>query len=153
MQDYMGEAQPQRQPQQSGQSGQHMCACNTPAGTSQVSGNMMPGYNVGISQGGSMNMQGMSTTPSPSLMPIPAGTTTLDSTQFLNGYLQTMIGKNVTVEFLFGTGTLSDRTGMLMNVGANFITIREIGSNNLLICDFFSIKLVRVYQGTTGMIG
>ncbi len=117
---------------------QQPCSCNTQAGTSQTAG-----YNAGISQGG---MLPAGTVLSPSLM--PQGSTTLDSTQFLNGYLITQIGKDVTVEFLFGTGTLSDRTGNLLAVGANYIVLRELGSNNLLVCDFFSIKIVRIYQRT-----
>ncbi|ADU27713.1 hypothetical protein [Ethanoligenens harbinense] len=119
--------------------GQQHCACETPAGMANTGGSssaayqtgtaatgVTTGYNAGISQG---------------------GMAVLDSTQFLNGYLRSFIGRSVTVEFLFGTGTLSDRTGTLMNVGANYITLREFGTSNLLVCDFFSIKLVRVYQG------
>lgn len=142
MEDYMGTG-----------AGQQPCSCNTQAGTSNLPAGAgsgayqtgtaasgmttgMPGYNAGISQGGTIFPP---TT-------VPVGTTTMDSTQFLNGYLQTYIGRSVTVQFLFGTDTLTDRTGTLINVGANYITIREFGTNNLLICDFFSIKIVRVYQ-------
>lgn len=132
MNDYLG----------TGTAQQH-CACNTPAGTSQASG----GYNAGISQGGTLPA-GVNNTLSPGLIPMQPGSTTLDSLQFLNGYLRTQIGQNVTVEFLFGTGTLTDRTGTLTGVGANYIIIRELGTNNLLVCDFFSIKLVRIYQST-----
>lgn len=136
MNDYMGTNQ------------QH-CACSTPAGTSNTTGGAgtsasitvgIPNYNAGISQGGTLPGD---TTLSPSLMP---GTAAMNSNQFLNGYLRSYIGRNVTVQFLFGTDTLTDRTGVLVNVGANYISIREFGSNNLLICDFFSIKIVRVYQ-------
>ncbi|MFT8888837.1 MAG: hypothetical protein ABF449_09635 [Ethanoligenens sp.] len=150
MNDYMGTG-----------TGQQHCACDTQAGTSNVAASsgsgayqtgtaatgMTPGlagYNAGISQGGVIPMQGMSTMPSPSLM--PAGSTVMDSTQFLNSYLRAYIGRNVTVQFLFGTDTLTDRTGTLVNVGANYITLREFGTSNLLVCDFFSIKIVRVYQ-------
>ncbi len=138
--------------------GTQHCACDTPAGSANtVGGDGMGayqtgtaatgvttgsmGYNAGISQGGSVPI---SSPMSPSLMP---GGTVMDSTQFLNGYLRTYIGRSVTVQFLFGTDTLTDRTGTLVNVGANYITIQEFGTNNLLICDFFSIKIVRVYQG------
>lgn len=137
--------------------GQQPCACNTQAGTSNaaVAGSGayqmgtaatglttgLPGYNAGISQGGMMPVEPMY----PAMVP-PVGTTVLSSIQFLNGYLHTFIGRSVTVQFLFGTDTLTDRTGTLVNVGANYITIKEFGSNNLLVCDFFSIKIVRVYQ-------
>ena len=118
------------------------------AGISQSSAYAQPalpsGMNSGINTAG-LNAAGVSG----SGTAIPAaGSTVLDSTQFLNGYLQTQIGKSVTVEFLFGTDTLSDRTGTLLAVGANYIVIREIGTQNQLVCDFFSIKIVRIYQST-----
>lgn len=120
------------------------------AASAQTAGGV---YNAGISQGGSFAPQGLAATPSPSLLPGTAvqagGGTVLDSSQFLNGYLRTLIGRSVTVQFLFGTDTLTDRTGTLMAVGANYIVVREFGTQNLLVCDFFSIKIVRVYQQGT----
>lgn len=109
------------------------------AGISQSSAFVQPALPGGLPSGG---LSGSGTA-------VPAsGSTVLNSTQFLNGYLQTQIGKSVTVEFLFGTDTLSDRTGTLLAVGANYIVIREIGTQNQLVCDFFSIKIVRIYQST-----
>lgn len=70
---------------------------------------------------------------------------TLTSTQYLNGYLRTQIGKRVNVEFLIGTSTLTDRTGTLVAVGANYIVINEIETDDMLVCDFYSIKFVRIY--------
>lgn len=67
---------------------------------------------------------------------------TLESTEYMNGYLRTQIGKMVRVEFLIGTGTLIDRTGMLLNVGANYITIRQVQTDDLVVCDFYSIKFI-----------
>lgn len=66
----------------------------------------------------------------------------LTSTEYMNGYLRTQIGKMVRVEFLIGTGTLIDRTGTLLSVGANFITIRQVQTNDIVVCDFFSIKFI-----------
>jgi len=70
---------------------------------------------------------------------------TLQSTQYFNGFLRTQIGKKVTVDFLIGTNTLVDKTGTLLGVGANFILINEIETDDLLICDFYTIKFVKVY--------
>jgi len=67
---------------------------------------------------------------------------TLESTEYLNGYLRTQIGKIVRVEFLIGTGTLIDRTGTLLSVGANYITIRQVQTDDIVVCDFFSIKFI-----------
>lgn len=71
---------------------------------------------------------------------------TLDSTQFLNGALRTQLGQKVTVDFLIGTNTLVDKTGTLLAVGANYIVINEIETDDILFCDFFTIKFVRVYH-------
>ncbi len=67
---------------------------------------------------------------------------TLQSTEYLNGYLRTQIGKMVRIEFLIGTGTLLDRTGTLLSVGANFLTIRQVQTDDIVACDFFSIKFI-----------
>ncbi len=67
---------------------------------------------------------------------------TLESTEYLNGYLRTQIGKMVRIEFLIGTGTLIDRTGTLLDVGANFVTIRQVQTDDIVVCDFFSIKFI-----------
>lgn len=67
---------------------------------------------------------------------------TLSSVEYLNGFLRTQIGKRVRVEFLIGTGTLLDRTGTLLSVGANYINIRLIESDDIMTCDFFSIKFI-----------
>lgn len=71
---------------------------------------------------------------------------TLESTQFLNGALRTQLGQKVTVDFLIGTGTLVDKTGTLLAVGANYIIINELETDDILFCDFFTIKFIRVYH-------
>lgn len=80
------------------------------------------------------------------LQPITATTQpqamTLESTEYMNGFLRTQIGKIVRVEFLIGTGTLIDRTGTLLSVGANYITIRQVQTDDIILCDFFSIKFI-----------
>ena len=89
--------------------------------------------------------QGQTATPSdlapitPTTQPEPL---TLTSTEYLNGFLRTQIGRKVRVEFLIGTGTLLDRTGTLIGVGANYINLRLIESDDIMTCDFFSIKFI-----------
>lgn len=70
---------------------------------------------------------------------------TVESLQYLNGFLRTQIGRRVRVEFLLGTNTLTDRTGTLLGVGANYILINESDSDDLLACDFYNIKFIRFY--------
>jgi len=67
---------------------------------------------------------------------------TLESTEYLNGYLRTQIGKMARIEFLIGTGTLIDRTGTLLSVGANYITLSQVQTNDTIVCDFYSIKFI-----------
>lgn len=88
-------------------------------------------------------------TQQPSTMPITPLTqpvpVTTESIQFINGYLRTQIGRKVTVDFLIGTNTLVDRTGTLLGVGANYILINELETDDITVCDFYTIKFVRIY--------
>ena len=68
-----------------------------------------------------------------------------DSLQYMNGFLRTQIGRRVRVEFLLGSNSLTERTGILVAVGSNYIIINEMGTRDLLACDFYNIKFVRFY--------
>ena len=70
---------------------------------------------------------------------------TTESLQYMNGFMRTQIGRNVTVQFLIGTNTLVDRTGTLLAVGANYILINELETDDILLCDFYSIKFMKFY--------
>lgn len=70
---------------------------------------------------------------------------TADSLQYLNGFIRTQIGRRVQVEFLVGTNTITDRTGILVAVGANYILINETETDDLLACDFYNIKFIKFY--------
>ena len=65
--------------------------------------------------------------------------------EYLNAILQKFVGHKVLVEFLIGTNTLTDRSGYLLEVGANYLILNEMETDDLLICDFYSVKFVRVY--------
>jgi len=71
---------------------------------------------------------------------------TLESTEYLNGYLRTQIGKKVSVAFLIGTESYIDKSGTLLAVGANFILIKQAGSNEIVSCDFYAIKFITIYK-------
>ena len=70
---------------------------------------------------------------------------TAESMEFLNGFLRTQIGREVLVQFLIGTNTFTDRTGTLVGVGANYILLRPANSDDIIACDFFSIKFITFY--------
>ena len=67
-------------------------------------------------------------------------------TQYTQGWLTTQIGKRVKVEFLIGTDMFIDREGTLVDVGISYIIINEIETDDLLLCDIYSIKFVRIYR-------
>lgn len=69
---------------------------------------------------------------------------TLGSDIYIPGYLRTQIGNLIRVEFLIGT-QLTDRTGILTDVGASFIVLRA-ANGDLIVCDMFSIKFVTILQ-------
>lgn len=84
-------------------------------------------------------------TTGPSYAPAPGFTpTTVENPYFLAGYLQNYIGRKVRIEFLVGTTTMTDRTGTLLTVGASYVVIQPIDSDDLMICDLYSIKFVTV---------
>jgi hypothetical protein len=70
---------------------------------------------------------------------------TLESTEYLNGFLRTQIGKKVRIEFLIGTGTLVDKFGTLLSVGANYLVIKQAETDDKVVCDFYSIKFITFY--------
>lgn len=61
-------------------------------------------------------------------------------------FLREQIGKLMRVEFLIGTNNLTDRVGILEDVGASYILLRSIESNNLVYCDIYAIKFVTIAE-------
>ena len=61
-------------------------------------------------------------------------------------FLREQIGKLVRVEFLIGTNNLTDRIGVLEDVGISYILLRSIESGNLLYCDIYAIKFVSISE-------
>lgn len=69
----------------------------------------------------------------------------IKSTLYIAGYLNTQIGKLVRVEFLIGN-VLTDRTGVLVQVGVSYIIIRPFEVVGTVLCDLYSIKFVTVIE-------
>ena len=62
-------------------------------------------------------------------------------------FLREQIGKLMRVEFLIGTNNLTDRIGILEDVGASYILLRSVESDNLIYCDIYSIKFITISSG------
>jgi hypothetical protein len=74
----------------------------------------------------------------------------VDDINYNQGYLRTMIGRYVKIEFLIGTNLFIDREGILEKVGISYVVIKEAGTGNELMCDIYSIKFVEIYDGNKG---
>jgi hypothetical protein len=70
---------------------------------------------------------------------------TVEDYQWTQGYLVTQIGRTVRIEFLIGESMLTDRRGTLLNVGIDYVVIQEADSDDIVICDLYSIKFVTTY--------
>lgn len=68
----------------------------------------------------------------------------LTNSIYTPAFLREQIGKLMRVEFLIGTNNLTDRVGILEDVGASYILLRSIESNNLVYCDIYAIKFVTI---------
>lgn len=71
-----------------------------------------------------------------------------DSLQYMNGYLRTQVGKMAEIEFLVGNNNTAIKRGYITNVGANYIILRELNGNGKIICDYYNIKFVTIFDDT-----
>lgn len=113
--------------------------------------NIMPGMMPGMFQGAPAPMQPINQAtpiidnpPSP-FTQAPGSPTELDK-EYTQGYLKTQIGKRVKIFFLIGTNIVQDRDGILADVGISYLVLREPQTNNLILCDIYSVKFVTIYQ-------
>lgn len=59
-------------------------------------------------------------------------------------FLREQIGKLMRVEFLIGTNNLTDRVGILEDVGASYILLRSIENDNIVYADIYAIKFITI---------
>ena len=59
-------------------------------------------------------------------------------------FLREQIGKLMRVEFLIGTNNITDRIGILADVGASYILLRSFENDSLVYCDLYSIKFITI---------
>ncbi len=65
---------------------------------------------------------------------------------FLPGYLRTLIGRTIRAEFLIFKDFMEERTGMLTDVGANYIVLQDPHTRNCVLCDSHSLKFITVVE-------
>lgn len=73
--------------------------------------------------------------------PVAQSVPVMTNQGYVQAYLTSQIGRYVTVEFLLGTSLLSDKSGLLTDVGINYIVLTD-ASRNRVMCDLYSIKFV-----------
>lgn len=73
-------------------------------------------------------------------------TNTVQDQAFTQGFLKTLIGKRIRATFLIGTQMLTDRVGILTDVGVSYIVINPEGTNIRTMCDLYAIKFVDIYE-------
>ena len=76
---------------------------------------------------------------------IPPTSPIINNPLYNQGWLKTQIGKFISIDFLIGNMYI-DRQGILEEVGISYIVIKESGTNNMLMCDIYSIKFVTVFN-------
>ena len=110
---------------------------NMPA---DIVGVMMPPSNQGQNNITPMQNQNLIQEITDFSKPFPV---TAESIQYMNGFIRTQIGRRAQIEFLIGNAELVEKDGFLLGVGANYILINEIGTNDITVCDFYNIKFIR----------
>lgn len=74
------------------------------------------------------------------------GPPVLTDTEFLQGYLRTLIGNYVRIDFLIGTNTFVDKEGTLVDVGVDHVVLQEPETDDKVVADLYSIKFVKIFQ-------
>lgn len=61
---------------------------------------------------------------------------------YIQGYLTSIVGKNVRAEFMLGGSQYMDKAGRLLEVGVNYFVLEDFISQALIMCDLYSVKFV-----------
>lgn len=87
-------------------------------------------------------------TPTPPPIPTPPpfdqGPPPLTSSDYIPGYLATIIGKNIRAEFVVSASAYVEKTGRLIDVGVNYFILEDANSQTQIMCDLYSVKFVTV---------
>ena len=68
--------------------------------------------------------------------------------------LQDNLGAYVQIEFLIGTQGMTSRFGALYAVGRNYVVLHDVGNQNYIVCDIYSVKFITFFSpdGESGYI-
>ena len=75
----------------------------------------------------------------------------LTNSIYTPAFLRQNIGKLMRVEFLIGTNNLTDRIGILEDVGASYILLRSLESNVTIYADIYAIKFITISNYNYGI--
>lgn len=65
---------------------------------------------------------------------------------YITSYLCSHVGSYIRIEFLFGEQTHVEKTGILYEVGKNYVVVREMGTNTMVVCSLNKIKFINIYE-------
>lgn len=69
----------------------------------------------------------------------------LDMPQDMNGYLAAQVGKHIMAHFVAGGSNVFEVDGILQKVGKNYMVVKDIQNGDLITCDFYCVRFVRIY--------
>ncbi|MDR0862493.1 MAG: hypothetical protein LBN30_06970 [Oscillospiraceae bacterium] len=61
---------------------------------------------------------------------------------YLVGFLQRSLGKAMVAEFIIGTNSFLDKSGVLREVGVNYFILEDFVSHSMVVCDLYSVKFI-----------
>lgn len=67
-----------------------------------------------------------------------------NNTNYLQNYLSKMLNRYIKADFLIGNENLISKEGLLKEVGSDYIVLEMVQSNDLLVCDLYSIKFIQI---------
>lgn len=62
-------------------------------------------------------------------------------------YLTQNIGRSVRAEFILGSSSYVDKTGILIEVGVNYFVLQDVNSRHNIMCDLYSVRFVTIFTG------
>ncbi len=68
---------------------------------------------------------------------------------YIPGFLRSLIGALVRVEFLIGNAT-TERVGYIKEVGADYLLLDAMDFTSSIMCDLVSVKFVTILRGRAG---
>ncbi|OJU15730.1 MAG: hypothetical protein BGN88_15715 [Clostridiales bacterium 43-6] len=64
--------------------------------------------------------------------------------EYIPGFMATLIGKFIRAEFIIGTNSFIDKSGILVEVGVNYFVLQDVNTNTRIMCDLYSVKFVNI---------